>query len=199
MLDLRTDEELMVAARGGDDEAFERLALRLRTAVSRFLRHLGCGEAAVEDMTQETLIRLWSARGSYEERAALQTYAFTIAHNLWRSYLRHLSTVPPAMALPADPDELDRLLLRPHHGPPGPEAHLLERYRAFHLRQAIVRLPWRQRIVFVLAQMEGLPYAQIASMLQIAEGTVKSRMHRAIRSLQTELARDFPELSGTEE
>lgn len=137
MLDLRTDEELVVAARGGDDEAFERLALRLRTAVSRFLRHLSCGEAAVGDVTQETLLRLWSARRSDEEGAALQTHAFTIAHNLWRSYLRNLSTVPAAMALPTDRDELDRLLLRPYHGPPSAEAQLLERYRTFHLRRSV--------------------------------------------------------------
>ena len=198
MLDLRTEEQLMVAAREGDEEAFRTLALRLRDVVSRFLRHLGCDETTVEDLVQETLLRLWSARSRYEQRAALRTYVLTIAKNLWLSHRRRDQTAREVAPADRGDEALDRLLLG-HNHLPEPEAHLLRKYRLFRIRQAITALPERQRLVFVLAHIEDLRYAQIADMLGIAEGTVKSRMHRAIQNLRTTLEAEFPGFEEKEE
>ncbi len=178
MLDLRTNEELMVAAAEGDDDAFEVLVLRLRDGVNRFLRYLGCDPQTVDDLTQETLLRLWTSRNGYEPRAALRTYALTIAKNLWLTD-----------ATTGRSDGLDGLALADLL-PPSPERELFAKYRALRIREAIIALPPRQRIVFVLSHIEDLPYAEIGRILGIAEGTVKSRMHRAIRNLRHALERD---------
>ena len=198
MLDLRTEEQLMVAARDGDDEAFHTLALRLRERVARFLRHLGCEEGTVEDLVQETLLRLWASRETYQQRAALMTYVLTIAKNLWLTYGRSQEASGRRDVRCEGSDDLDELLLRRGRRCAGPEIMLLEKYRTFRIRQAIARLPTRQRLVFVLAHIEGLPYAEIAGMIGIAEGTVKSRMYRAVHNLRRELASDCPEYAQQE-
>jgi len=197
MLDLRTEEELMTAAVGGDEEAFRLLALRLREVIGRFLRHLGCDRATVEDLTQETLLRLWTGKDRYQQRAKLRTFVLTIAKNLWLNHCRRKPMV--SYDAPAGGrSELDKLLIQDGL-PPGPEAALIDKYRAYRVRQAILGLPERQRIVFVLAHLEGLRHAEIAQMLGIAEGTVKSRMHRAIRGLRELLEADSAGLEGKEE
>jgi len=189
MIDLRTDEQLMVAAGEGDDVAFETLVLRLRDGVNRFLRHLGCDPQTVDDLTQETLLRLWTSRNGYEPRAALRTYALTIAKNLWLSSNRRPEPALATDATTGRSDGLDGLALADLL-PPSPERELFAKYRALRIREAIIALPPRQRIVFVLSHIEDLPYAEIGRILGIAEGTVKSRMHRAIRNLRHALERD---------
>ena len=191
MLDLRSEEELMEAAREGDDQAFQTLTLRLRTAIERFLRHMGCNPDAVDDLTQETLLRVWRAREGYEARARLRTYVLGIARNLWLSHCGREARRARRRAHGADGDGLDRLLLGGLVRVEGPEAVVLARYRAYRVREAILALPERQRSVFVLAHIEDMPYSEIAQMLGIAEGTVKSRMSRAVRGLRRELEGDF--------
>ena len=187
MLDLRSEEELMAAAREGDDEAFQTLALRLRATVGRFLRHMGCADDDVEDLVQETLLRLWRSREGYEARARLKTYVLGIARNLWLSQCGREARKPLRRADHANGDELDRLLVQGQVRTEGPEAVILAQYRAFRVREAIADLPERQRVVFVLAHLEDMPYAEMAQLLGIAEGTVKSRMSRAVRGLRKAL------------
>jgi len=76
------------------------------------------------------------------------------------------------------------------------EGRLLDRYRAERIRSAIAALPERQRLVFALAHLHDMPYAEIAQLLGIAEGTVKSRMHRAVAGLRRELMGEFPRQPG---
>jgi len=197
MLDLRSEEELMEAARGGDDDAFRTLTLRLRATVVRFLRHMGCEPAEAEDLAQETLLRLWGARERYERRARLKTYVLGIARNLWLSHCGREAR--RAARETGREEQLDRLLLYGGVRAEGLEARLLADYRAFRVREAIAELPERQRVVFVLAHLEELPYAEIAVMLGIAEGTVKSRMSRAVRNLRQSLASEYYQAGHKEE
>ncbi len=199
MLDLRTEEQLMTAARDGDDDAFRRLTLRFRDRVAGFLRHLGCDAATAEDLAQETLLRLWASRRTYEQRAALMTYVLTIAKNLWLNHAPRQAVARRRTTDCRDVDDFERTLLRAGRQVQGPEVQLLEKYRLFRLRQAILRLPASQRLVFVLAHVEDLAYADVARVLGIAEGTVKSRMYRAVRNLRRDLGTEFAESVSEEE
>lgn len=71
-----------------------------------------------------------------------------------------------------------------------PERELLRGYERFRIRRAIADLPEAQRLVFVLSHFEDLPYAEIARLLGIPVGTVKSRMHHACRKLREALAEE---------
>src|SRR5204863_9366577 len=69
-----------------------------------------------------------------------------------------------------------------------PHSQLFARYRQWRIRQAIARLPERHRLVFVLAHLEGYRLAEVADVLEIPVGTVKSRMNTAVRLLRDWLA-----------
>jgi len=181
-----SDGELMELAATGDQQAYQVLAGRLRPRVKRFLRRLGCGLAEADDLAQETLIRLWVYRRSYHPERPLGPYLLGIAKNAYLAHCERTAREGAVAVTPAD-GELDRLLLRNGWQAEGPESAFFAHYREFRLAQAVSALPESERLVFVLKHHEGLPYDEIASLLGIAEGTVKSRMFRAVRALRRAL------------
>ncbi len=188
-----SDEELMELVSEGDEMAFQELAERVRPNVRVFLCRLGCGMAEAEDLAQEALIRLWLHRRSYQAGKRLRPYLLTIAKNVFLSHVRRHSSQPPPVAFPVEPSTLDRLLLRAGWQVEGPEAEIMGRYREYRLSRAVAGLPSGERLVFVLKHHEGLKYGEIAALLGIAEGTVKSRMFRAVRLLRRALPDLDPE------
>ncbi len=192
-----SDDELMGLVAVGDEEAFQELAYRVRSSVRSFLSRLGCSMAEVDDLAQETLIRLWMHRASFSNGQPLRPYLLAIAKNAYVSYCRRAGARREVPGLPRESDQLDRLLLRAGRLAEGPESLVLGRYGEFRLSQAVARLPQTDRLVFVLRHHEGLKYREIAEMLGTAEGTVKSRMFRAVRALR----RALPDLDpdGNEE
>jgi RNA polymerase sigma-70 factor (ECF subfamily) len=192
-----SDEELMELASEGDEMAFQELARRLRPGLRVFLGRLGCGLAEAEDVAQEALIRLWVHRRSYRAGRRLRPYLLEIAKNVFLSHVQRHGSRPASVAFPTEPSALDRLLLRAGWQVEGPEAEVMSRYREYRLSRAVGELPTGERLVFVLKHHEGLRYGEIAELLGIAEGTVKSRMFRAVRLLRQALPDLDPE--GPEE
>jgi RNA polymerase sigma-70 factor (ECF subfamily) len=141
----------------------------------------------VDDLTQETLIRLWVHRRAYRPGRPVRPYLLGIAKNAYLTHCRQTVHETGAAERPATPDGLDALLLRDGWQVEGPESVLLARYREHRLAQAVASLAPGERLVFVLKHHEDLRYHEIASMLGIAEGTVKSRMFRAVRALRRAL------------
>lgn len=170
-----SDERLMDRVRDGDEAAFAGLMERHRPAVVSFLRALFHDPGRAEDGAQETFLRLWLARERYQATAPLRAYLFTIARNVFRNRLRD----EPSFCA------LDEELTEPL--PPLPEHLLVARYRLWRIRRAVAALPPHYREVFVLAQFEELSYPEVAVILEIPVGTVKSRMHAAYRLLRERL------------
>jgi RNA polymerase sigma-70 factor (ECF subfamily) len=188
------DEEdigLMCRARDGDVEAFTRLVGRHRERVEGFLYRLFWDREKAEDGAQEVFLRLWLARHRYQPRARFTTFLYQVAHNYWLNELRKARARPVEVSWnekpdpdggPGDPRGAPRL-------PPAPAAsephyQLFLRYRQWRIREAIARLPEPHRLVFVLGHLEGRRIAEMAEILGIPEGTVKSRMHTAVRLLR---------------
>jgi len=180
-----SDEALMADAQRGREEAFHELALRLRGRLVRFLRRLGCEEATAQDLAQEALLRLWLRRSSYQASRPVRPYVLAIAHNVWADHqsTRRTGAVPLASLSRG----AERLLRAHAVADATPEALLLEGYRRFRIERAVRALPEPERLVFVLAHYEQLAYREVAQVLGIAEGTVKSRMFRAVRALRAAL------------
>ena len=182
-----SDEELMEQAIADESDAFRELVERLRPVVRGFLWRLGCSLSEVDDLAQETLIRLWGHRQSYHRGRPVRPYVLSIAKNVYLAYCERTSRETAARVSLAAPSDLDRLLLRDGWQVEGPGEALLAKYREFRLAQAVASLPPGERLVFVLKHHEGLKYEEIAFLLDIAEGTVKSRMFRAVRALRRAL------------
>lgn len=190
-----TDEMLMVRYKRGDREAFVELVRRYERPIFNFSRrYVGSREGAA-DVTQETFLRVVKRSTDFRHEARFSTWLFSIARNLCVDELRRRRhrNHPSLEQTNSTGEELKARLAEPS----APHAFDGERGAANReMQQAIAgavdELPDDQREVFLLRQLGGVPFAEIASMTQTNENTVKSRMRYALEHLRERLV-DFEE------
>lgn len=176
------DVQLMLRVTQEDEEAFDELCRRYRRQLSGFFYSLCWNADAAQDYAQEVLVCLWLARHRYEPTAPFRPYLFRIARNHWLSALRKRKCRPEPMFLEET--------WQPVEDESGLEKLLIARYEDRRIKMAIADLPEHYRLVFVLSHFEGMKYAEIAEILEIPVGTVKSRMSAAVRILREWLMGD---------
>ena len=183
------DHELVQLAHGGDERAFRELVERYEPAVAGVVvGMLGPGDDA-DDVGQETFIRFYRAMGSFRGEASLKTYLRRIAMNLSLNALkrrrrfafRFLSRDSAREPLPEPPVVIDGEVERGQ--------------TQARVRAAIDRLGPKHRPVVVLRMMDGCSTRETAEILGLPEGTVLSRLSRAMRELENDL-RPWMELDG---
>ena len=184
-MDTDSDTELMQRVRNGDTAAFKCLYDRYREKVRNFFFHLTWDAEVAKDWTQEVFLRLWLARARYEPTGKFTTYLFQIAKNFYLNHRVHqerdaatLSLDEVAQSNGALPRiELIDLATQP-------DVMLFHKYRQRQIRRAIAALPEAYRLVFTMSHFDDLKYREIADVLGIPVGTVKSRMNAAVRMLR---------------
>lgn len=185
-----TDEELMRAVQAGDEAAFPLLYRRYERRLLAFLVPYVGHLALAEDILQETFLRVFRQRASYEPRGAFRTWIFAIARNLALDQLRRRRSLRESTSpfgdesrVGGDPEKLPD---------PAPDALgvLAGRDAAATLRAALLELPEEDRAVILLSRLEGLRYREIAEILGSTEGAVKVRAHRALLALRKRLRRE---------
>ena len=175
-LDARTraDEADVARARAGDTAAFAALVRRHQDRVFSFiLRMLDARDEAME-LTQDVFVKAWQALPGWRPEARFSTWLLQIARNAALDQLRRRRLVQFA---PLD-DGMDVA-----DTAPGPEACYASRQRQALLDHALQQIAAEHREILLLREVEGLAYGELASVLGIAEGTVKSRLARARRAL----------------
>ncbi len=174
----QSDEELLRSARQGDDQAFRVLVERYEGQVAAtVIGMLGPGDDA-EDVGQETFIRFYRAMGNYRGDAKLGTYITRIAINLSLKALKRRQTWVRRFV---SRDDAETLLAEPaRDGVRDVEA----RTRAELVHRAIGALKPDQRAVVVLRMLEGYSTRETAEMLDVPQGTVMSRLSRALEKLE---------------
>jgi RNA polymerase sigma-70 factor (ECF subfamily) len=180
----------MLAVRDGDARAFERIVERWLKPLVHFFHRLGADPSSAEDCAQEVFVKLYRSRATYEPKAKFSTYLFHVARHHWIDVVRHRAVGPPVRSLDAPTGEDDAgmgeaVADRSARAVDAGEARELRTA----IRAAVAALPSEQREVFALAQVEGLRYEEIGRILEIPLGTVKSRMHAAVRALRARLRR----------
>jgi RNA polymerase sigma-70 factor (ECF subfamily) len=177
-----SDAELIARAREGDDRAFGILVERYESAVAATaIGMLGDGDDA-DDVGQETFIRFHRALGSFRGESSLKTYLVHIAMNLSLNALRRRRRLL-ARFVSRDEHEVDAPA--PAVGPDG-EVDAAE-LRAF-VRTAVGRLTEKHRAVVVLRMFQECSTRDAARILGVPEGTVLSRLSRAMKELEQHLA-----------
>jgi RNA polymerase sigma-70 factor (ECF subfamily) len=172
-----TDQELLKATLGGDEEAFVEIYRRYRDRVYRFAcRMTGSAEAA-RDITHTCFASLLEEPSRFDGRVRLGTYLCAAARN---QSLRHASRAWRERAAASSPD------VRPGRGP-SPLEILLEDERARIVREALSALAPLHREVLVLVEYEDLDLATVAEIVGAEVGAVKVRLHRARRKLRAAL------------
>jgi RNA polymerase sigma-70 factor (ECF subfamily) len=191
-MDELSDTELMLLVKEGDYRAFDRLYERYRGPVQRFLFALTWDAQAAEDGLQEVFVGLFRSRADYVPTAKLSTYLFRIARNYYLAQRRRRRSAQEVSLSCPGRDGSDPFAGIRANEMVEPEIRLMQAYRRWRIRRAIQSLPEGQQLVFVMAHFEGMKYAEIADVLNVPVGTVKSRMFTAVRSLQTLLKEEIP-------
>ena len=178
-----TDRDPLEALAAGDRGPFEAFVQRSMPSFLGFFRRLGADEPEAEDLVQETFLKLFQSAQTYRSSGRFAPYAFRIARNAWID--RRRRSAVQARGFGGEPEDGDPRL--DHEAvEPGPSpAHGLEaREEATRLRSALAALPEHHRLVFELGVVQELPYAEISALLDVPEGTIKSRMFHAVRRLR---------------
>lgn len=177
----------MLEFQKGDQASFETLLRKYYPKIFSFIyRFVGSRETA-EDLTQETLIRVFHSRKTYRPQAKFQTWVYTIAKNislneLRRSRRKHVSLTGG--------DGESAVLLRQLEDPafPRPDRALMQEELQSLIRTAINSLPENQQLAVVLRRYEEFSYEEIARVLKCSVSAVKSLLNRAKEQLKIKLA-----------
>jgi RNA polymerase sigma-70 factor (ECF subfamily) len=159
-------------------ERFERLWQEHRPRVWRLIARLAGGADLADDLTQEVSLRAFQAFGSFRGEAGAFTWLYRIAVNVVNRHRERRRDL-----LPLDAPEVAQL---PADTACGPEPMALQADRRAMVWSAIERLPEEMRTTLVLQVYEGLKYREVAAILNVPVGTVKSRLSHAMRRLREE-------------
>jgi RNA polymerase sigma-70 factor, ECF subfamily len=196
-------QELLRAARTGDQDAFATLIEPYRRELHAHCYRMLASHADAEDALQETLLRAWRGLARFQERSSLRSWLYRIATNRCLTAIerRPKRVVPIDYAPPADPhDRLadpvnDPIWLEPYpdtglglHGPAGPEARYEQR-EAVELAfiAALQHLPARQRAVLILRDVLGFSARETADVLETTPVSIDSALQRAHKTVDDRL------------
>jgi RNA polymerase sigma-70 factor (ECF subfamily) len=179
-----SDAELIAAARSGDDRAFAVLVDRYESAVAAtVIGMLGRGDDA-DDVGQETFIRFHRALGNFRGESSLKTYLVHIAMNLSLNALKRRRRSLLRFVSREDSNDEISSLPEPRVGPAGEiDASELQTL----VRAAVARLGEKHRAVVVLRLFNDCSTRETAELLGVPEGTVLSRLSRAMKELEVQL------------
>lgn len=176
------DGELLQRIAGGDRQALADLYAAHRLPLFHYLLHLTPDRGIAEELLQDTLVAVWRNAAGYAGHASVKAWLFGIARR--RAYKRLRRRDPDTAGLEA----LEELPA----ADPDPEAALLARVEREAVLAALDRLTEVHREVVLLAFAQELSYAEIAEVLSVPLGTVKSRLSNARRALRELLRPDTP-------
>jgi RNA polymerase sigma-70 factor (ECF subfamily) len=188
----RTDEELMLRYKDGDKNAFEMLYRRYEKPVLDLIYRMVMDATEAESLSQETFYRVVKARKTYKATAQFKTWLFQIALNLCRDRLRrmkhrsHLSLNAPVVARNDGGIELQDCISSPF---PDAAANLESARLEVLIKEAIASLPEEEHLVLVMREYQGMPYSEIAEVLDCPIGTLKSHNYRAHQKLKKVLSK----------
>lgn len=189
------DTDRMLLVRDGDGAEFAALVERWWKPLVGFFRRMGADASTAEDCAQDVFLKLYRTRETYEPRAKFTTYLFSIARNHWIDVYRHGKSAPATISSDVEGrgggagDGEGALRDRLPSSEAAPDTRAATSEMAAAVRAAVNALGDEHREVFALAQGEGIRYQEIAEILRIPVGTVKSRMHTAMRILREHLSR----------
>jgi RNA polymerase sigma-70 factor (ECF subfamily) len=178
-----SDEQLLADSLAGDAGAFRTLVDRYSQEVYQFVARFTRNAAAADDVVQETFLQVYQAAGSFDPDRSFRPWLFAIAANKARDYLRS-SARKREVALSAgsasgEGDQITLLDFLSNEALPPSELLEADEQRAM-VREIVSRMPDNLREVLVLGYYHHFAYKEIAEVLSVPLGTVKSRLHAAV-------------------
>ena len=172
-----SDDDLAERIRARDPRAFDAFFARFGASLLHYLLGMVGDRMQAEDLVQETVLRVHRGITRYEERGTFRAWVYRIATNLALTELRRRQYAAPRHL---DGEALE--LADPSHAEAGAALEAEQQERV--LQAGLAKLPAEQRTVLLLRIREEMGLSEIARTLKIPEGTVKSRIHHAVRKLR---------------
>ncbi len=182
--DQASDEQLLMHYTQGDVSAFEELVRRYRRELYNFLARFVGDRALAEDIFQEAFLQVHLSAGGFDVSRKLKPWLFTIAANKARDALRGRFRHPTAeldARISGSDEEHTRYVDLMPADVPRPEESLQNQEAADAVKTIVEQMPENLRVVLLLSYFHGFPYKEIAEILDVPLGTVKSRLHVAVK------------------
>jgi RNA polymerase sigma-70 factor, ECF subfamily len=193
-----TDAELLQRYMQGDESAFQEIVGRYKNSLYSFLKQFLNRMDLVEDVFQETFLQLYTSRGSFDPNRPLRPWLFTIAANKAKDALRknqRNTAVPIGAISDAQDMSFDEMVNALDSDNAVPYDELERGETASQVNGVIAGMPENLREILILAYFNKFSYKQMADVLSIPIGTVKSRLHTAV----ARFAKDWKATVGSEE
>ncbi len=177
------DVQLLQRYAAGDEGAFQQIVDLYKDSVYAFLRRYLNQQDLVDDVFQETFLQLYVSRETFDLSKPLRPWLFTIAANKAKDALRRRQRVDSTnLGSLFDNEEhsIDDALDTLDHDDHMPYDDLIRGETAAQVKRVIARMPARLREILLLAYFQKLSYGEVAGILGIPVGTVKSRLHTAV-------------------
>ncbi len=184
------DRDPLAALQRGDPRLLEAFVAAEAGSFLRFFRRLGASLHEAEDLVQEVFLKLYRSAPSYDPRSAFGAYALRVARNAWIDRRRRRGARPegpPLDEVEGGPMQRGGARIEVGDDPSQPSEQSEELRR---VARAMGSLSEAHAEVIELAILQALPYAQIAQVLDIPVGTVKSRVFNAVRQLRARLEQE---------
>jgi len=183
-----TDEELLLRFSRGETPAFTELVRRYERELYGYLRRYVGDASLAEDVFQNTFLQLYLKTNQYEPGRPVRPWLYTIATHqaidALRRNNRHQAISLEQSRTEPSAGDVGSLMDTLEGRSDGPLEGVVEEERRERVRASVERLPEFLRQVLILAYYQGLKYREIADILDIPVGTVKSRLHAALVKLQ---------------
>jgi RNA polymerase sigma-70 factor (ECF subfamily) len=183
------EQVLLEAARNGDTEAFGVIVKKYMPKALAYARQMTGSAEDAQDLAQEAFIRAYKGLGSFKGDSAFYTWFVRVLSNVCLDHLRKASFYRKVFFFAAKSDEEDDepdQVGQARDTSPGsrPDEGLMRKELSAELNRALMKLPGRQRAVFLLKHNEDMKLSEIAIALGISEGAVKSHLVRAVAALR---------------
>jgi RNA polymerase sigma-70 factor, ECF subfamily len=182
-----SDEDLMDRAARDDEKAFTELVRRFQGRVINLVSRVLNDRECADDLAQEVFVRVYVHRRNYRHGSRFSTWLFTIAANLAKNEIRRRVRKRNWFSLDALQEMLNDSAIQLADPAEGRESTLEREQLQAAVGRAIATVPEKYRLALVLRDIEGLPYEEIAQVLGIPGGTVRSRINRARGMLKRKL------------
>jgi len=197
-LDKQSDADLLTRYSAGDEAAFREIVSRYKNSLYMFLKRFISQQDLVEDVFQETFLQLFTSRDSFDPSRPLRPWLFTIAANKAKDALRkqqRTAAMPIGTIVDAEEMSFDEVLDTLSSTSTRPYEELEKDETTIRVREIIANMPEILREILILAYFNKFSYKQMAQILSIPIGTVKSRLHTAVGRF----AKDWKAAVGSKE
>ena len=183
VFDKQADAELFARYAAGEEAAFREIVNRYKNGLYAFLKQFLNRQDLIEDVFQETFLQLFTSRDSFDTSRPLRPWLFTIAANKAKDALRkqrRTAAIPIGTIAEAQEMSFDDVLNALTFDSTRPYEKLEKSEIASQVREIIANMPDNLREILILAYFNKFSYKQMAQILSIPMGTVKSRLHAAV-------------------